>query len=126
MMGELSYRIADEYLTLLKEYVLPATALVVCTVAPPAIVAVAGFSTGGIVAGSLAAGLQSSIGNVAAGSAFAILQSAGTAPLVTAGIGAATGAGGLAVAYGAAYGTAAVSAAAGAFSVIKAVAFASI
>ena len=32
---------------------------------------VAGFSAGGVVAGSTAAGIQASIGNVAAGSAFA-------------------------------------------------------
>lgn len=38
----------------------------------------AGFSSAGIVGGSIAAGIQSSIGNVAAGSAFAILQSLGS------------------------------------------------
>jgi hypothetical protein len=36
-----------------------------------------GFSSGGVVGGSVAAGVQSVIGNVAAGSAFAIGQSAG-------------------------------------------------
>lgn len=36
-----------------------------------------GFGTGGIVAGSLAAAWQATIGNVAAGSAFATLQSLG-------------------------------------------------
>lgn len=35
--------------------------------------------------GSVAAGIQSGIGNVAAGSLFAALQSLGTVPLVTAG-----------------------------------------
>jgi hypothetical protein len=43
-------------------------------------------------AGSIAAGIQAGIGNVAAGSAFAVLQSAGTMPLITGAIGAATGA----------------------------------
>ena len=38
---------------------------------------IAGFGTGGIAAGSVAAGIQSSIGNVAAGSVFAWLQSIG-------------------------------------------------
>jgi hypothetical protein len=38
---------------------------------------VMGFGTGGIVAGSIAAGIQSSIGNVAIGSMFAFAQSAG-------------------------------------------------
>lgn len=37
----------------------------------------AGFSAGGVVAGSAAAAAQSAIGNVVAGSAFAALQSAG-------------------------------------------------
>ena len=44
--------------------------------------------------GSLAAIWHASIGNVAAGSVFAILQSLGTAPLLLAGIGALTGAAG--------------------------------
>lgn len=37
----------------------------------------AGFAEGGIIAGSIAAGIQSGIGSVAAGSAFATLQSIG-------------------------------------------------
>ena len=37
-----------------------------------------GFTTAGVAAGSVAAGVMSGIGNVAAGSAFAFLQSAGT------------------------------------------------
>jgi hypothetical protein len=45
------------------------------------------------MAGSIAAGVQSGIGNVAAGSAFAALQSAGTMPLFTGAIGAAAGGG---------------------------------
>ncbi|KIM32301.1 hypothetical protein M408DRAFT_326907 [Serendipita vermifera MAFF 305830] len=65
---------------------------IVVGVAAPALVLAAGFGTGGIIAGSIAAGVQSTIGNVAAGSAFAALQTAGTAPLITAAGGAATGA----------------------------------
>jgi hypothetical protein len=81
-------------------------------VAVPATIAIAGFSTGGVVAGmstlisaqanadtigdrlgSMAAGIQAGIGNVAAGSAFAVLQSAGTMPLFTGALGAAAGGG---------------------------------
>lgn len=60
---------------------------------------VLGFGAGGIVAGSVAAAIQASIGNVAAGSAFAVLTSLGmTGALAgTAAVGAALGAGGLAV-----------------------------
>lgn len=52
----------------------------------------AGFSTSGIVAGSLAASTQAGIGNVAVGSAFAIAQSLGAAGVyatigITGGIG---------------------------------------
>lgn len=43
---------------------------------PPAILAAVGFGPAGPVAQSIAAGIQSSIGSVPAGSAFAILQSA--------------------------------------------------
>lgn len=57
-----------------------------------------GFSTGGVVAGSIAAGVQAGIGNVAAGSTFAALQSVGAlggfswgASALTAGAGAAVG-----------------------------------
>jgi hypothetical protein len=35
----------------------------------------AGFTTGGVVGGSVAAGVQAVIGNVAAGSGFAVIQS---------------------------------------------------
>ena len=38
---------------------------------------VAGFATKGVVAGSIAAATQAGIGNVVAGSTFAVLQSAG-------------------------------------------------
>lgn len=37
----------------------------------------AGFGQGGVIAGSIAAGIQSGIGNVAAGSVFAFFQGAG-------------------------------------------------
>ena len=53
-----------------------------------------GFTASGVVKGSIAAGIQATIGNVAGGSAFALVQSAaattlvGTAaPLVLAGVG---------------------------------------
>mmetsp|Transcript_17087 Transcript_17087/g.27277 ORF Transcript_17087/g.27277 Transcript_17087/m.27277 type:complete len:205 (-) Transcript_17087:6-620(-) len=53
--------------------------------------ALAGFSTAGIVGGSIAAASQASIGNIAAGSLFAMLQSAGAtgaiASATSAGIG---------------------------------------
>lgn len=61
--------------------------LVAVAVAPAALTVV-GFSSGGVVAGSIAAGVQSSIGNVAAGSIFATLQSVGATgglPLVVKG-----------------------------------------
>ena len=44
-----------------------------------AVVALPGFTASGIAAGTAAAAWQSSIGNVAAGSAFAVLQSTATA-----------------------------------------------
>ncbi|GFH55933.1 hypothetical protein CTEN210_12409 [Chaetoceros tenuissimus] len=48
---------------------------------------VVGFSTAGIAAGSIAAAWQASIGNVAAGSAFATLQSLGATGVFAAGAG---------------------------------------
>ncbi|KAF2271992.1 uncharacterized protein EI97DRAFT_239297 [Westerdykella ornata] len=66
------------------EHLREAAAIAASIVAPPVaaglagpIIGAAGFGSGGVVAGSMAAGIQSSIGNVAAGSAFAFLQSAG-------------------------------------------------
>ncbi|KAJ7384036.1 hypothetical protein OS493_024050 [Desmophyllum pertusum] len=69
-------------------------------VAAPLALAAAGFTTGGVAAGSIAAGIQSSVygGCVGASSAFAVLQSAGAAGIgiktaagiFTAGVGAAT------------------------------------
>ena len=41
-----------------------------------------GFGGAGIVGGSIAAGIQSAIGNVAAGSLFAIFQSAGASGIL--------------------------------------------
>lgn len=49
------------------------------TIGAPVVLTAAGFSASGIVAGSVAAAVQSSIGSVAAGSTFAVLQSAGMA-----------------------------------------------
>jgi hypothetical protein len=46
---------------------------------------VAGFGTAGIVGGSVAAATQSAIGNVVAGSAFAVVQSAGATGALVAG-----------------------------------------
>ena len=45
-----------------------------------------GFTASGVAAGSLAAMWQSSIGNVAAGSTFALLQSIGTAGFSAGGV----------------------------------------
>lgn len=56
-----------------------AVAIGTATVALPLI----GFSSGGVVAGSLAASTQSMIGNIAAGSLFASLQSAGVIGMAT-------------------------------------------
>ena len=53
------------------------TVLTLTAVAAPVVLPVIGFSTSGIVAGSAAAAAQSVIGNVAAGSLFATLQSVG-------------------------------------------------
>jgi len=81
------------------------TGSVVCGVlaAPflvPAALGTVGFSSTGVVGGSIAAGMQAGIGNVAAGSAFAACQSmamgGAIAPAAAAATGAATGtAGGL-------------------------------
>lgn len=50
---------------------------IVLTVAAPLALPLIGFAKAGVVAGSIAAGIQSTIGNVAAGSVFAALQSVG-------------------------------------------------
>ena len=108
MIGEAVHFITGKFLTLLKGLLIPAAAIVVCAVTPPAIIAVAGFTTSGVAAGSVAAGIHAIIGNVAAGSAFAALQGLGTVPLTTAGVDAAVGTAGVAVGYGAAAASTAV------------------
>jgi Interferon-induced 6-16 family len=66
-------------------------------IAVPAAIAIAGFSAGGVVAGSAASAWQATIGVVAAGSLFAWLQAAGAtgavaaAAAVSAGVSAAAG-----------------------------------
>ncbi|KAG8765469.1 hypothetical protein FRC15_006971, partial [Serendipita sp. 397] len=65
-----------------------AGAAILSAIAAPLTIATVGFSTGGVVAGSAAAGIHAGIGNVAAGSLFALFQSLGTMPLFTALIGA--------------------------------------
>jgi len=72
--------------------ILAACAAIAIGVAVPGIIATLGFSTAGVVAGSAAAGIHASIGNVASGSLFAIFQSAGTMPLITGAIGGVVGA----------------------------------
>ena len=54
-----------------------ATIGVGAVLAAPVVLTAVGFSAGGVVGGSLAAAAQASIGNVAAGSIFATLQSVG-------------------------------------------------
>ena len=86
-------------------------ALTLTAVAAPIVLPAIGFGTGGVVAGSMAAATQSAIGNVAAGSLFATLQSLGAAGgLSVAATGAATAAGAAAGA-GVGAGGAAISAA---------------
>ena len=61
-----------------------------------AITSTLGFTSSGIAAGSAAAGIQAGIGNVAAGSAFAVVQSlaaVGLLPVILIGGGAAIGLG---------------------------------
>ena len=102
MSSEAIYFIFLTLLTPLKELLMSAALVAICAVAPPTIIAGAGFTTGGVAAGSAAAGFQAYMGNVAEGSTFAVLQTLGTVPLTTAGIGAALGAAGLAVGHAAA------------------------
>ena len=54
-----------------------ATALATATATTGAAATAAGFTSSGIAAGSVAAGMQAAIGNVAAGSSFALMQSIG-------------------------------------------------
>ncbi len=53
--------------------------ILTAVVAPFIVLHVIGFGVAGVVAGSLAAAWQATIGNVVAGSVFAILQSFGAA-----------------------------------------------
>ncbi|KAJ7867080.1 hypothetical protein B0H14DRAFT_3441961 [Mycena olivaceomarginata] len=62
-------------------------------VAPPLVLNVLGFTPGGVAAGSAAAGMHAGIGNVAAGSVFASLQSAGVVGLAPGACAAAAGLG---------------------------------
>lgn len=62
-------------------------------VAVPVALGAAGFGAGGVVAGSAAAAIQAGIGNVAAGSLFAVCQSVGAAGLATSTMVGATAAG---------------------------------
>ena len=84
--------------------ILGGTTLLTLSCATPAILGAVGFSSIGPVAGSAAAAWQASIGSVAAGSVFTVLQSAamgGAALGVITGVGAAIG--GAAVAVGLAF-----------------------
>lgn len=60
----------------------------------PAALALVGFGSSGVAVGSIAAGVQAGIGNVAAGSAFAALQSIGAAGVATSTVATAAGAAG--------------------------------
>ncbi|KAI0133284.1 hypothetical protein F4776DRAFT_624885 [Hypoxylon sp. NC0597] len=60
-------------------YGLAGTAIAIPVAITGPALAAAGFGANGIAAGSVASGIQAGIGNVAAGSAFATLQSAGMA-----------------------------------------------
>eukprot|EP01119_Soliformovum_irregulare_P024438 TRINITY_DN875_c0_g2_i1.p1 TRINITY_DN875_c0_g2~~TRINITY_DN875_c0_g2_i1.p1 ORF type:complete len:290 (+),score=56.48 TRINITY_DN875_c0_g2_i1:154-1023(+) len=60
---------------------------IAAVLAAPAVLSAAGFGAGGIVGGSVAAAWMASSGPIAAGSTFALLQSAGAAGLGTAATG---------------------------------------
>ncbi|KIM19840.1 hypothetical protein M408DRAFT_334245 [Serendipita vermifera MAFF 305830] len=80
----------DKALSVPLAYIVGGATLV--SFATPAAIAMVGFTTAGVAAGSMAAGIQAGIGNVAAGSVFAFMQSLGTAPLANAAVGAVAGA----------------------------------
>ncbi|OAG06973.1 uncharacterized protein CC84DRAFT_1204611 [Paraphaeosphaeria sporulosa] len=80
-----------------------AAAPVVGVVAAPLALGVAGFTAGGVAAGSMAAGIQAGIGNVAAGSIFAGLMSAGAGGAALAVVQGIAGGAAAAVAGGTAY-----------------------
>lgn len=65
------------------KYVIIATAVGGAVLLAPALLSLAGFTTAGVAAGSMAASIQAGIGNVAAGSMFALLQSLGAVGLTT-------------------------------------------
>ena len=57
--------------------------VILCVIGVPFILLLLGFAPAGVVFGSFAAWWQSMIGNVAAGSLFALLQSAGAGVVCT-------------------------------------------
>ncbi|KAK0449932.1 adaptin N terminal region-domain-containing protein [Armillaria borealis] len=63
-----------------------AAGVVLTPILAPAALGLVGFSAAGPVAGTLAAAIQSSIGNVAAGSAFAVAQSIGMGGAIPTGV----------------------------------------
>ncbi|KAI0062765.1 hypothetical protein BV25DRAFT_1825308 [Artomyces pyxidatus] len=65
---------------------------IITPIVAPAVVGLVGFGAAGPVAGTLAAGMQAGIGNVVAGSSFAVVQSIGMGAAVPA-VGQAVGAG---------------------------------
>ncbi|KAK0495250.1 adaptin N terminal region-domain-containing protein [Armillaria luteobubalina] len=69
-----------------------AAGVVLTPILAPAALGIIGFSAAGPVAGTLAAAIHSSIGNVAAGSAFAVAQSIGMGGAIPAGVYAISGA----------------------------------
>ncbi|KAI1135340.1 hypothetical protein F5Y05DRAFT_416327 [Hypoxylon sp. FL0543] len=83
-------------------YGIAGTAIAVPAAIAGPLLGTAGFTANGIAAGSLAAGAQAGIGNVAAGSLFATLQSAGMAGYGAAIVNGVVQAGGVAYAVGSA------------------------
>jgi len=63
--------------SLAKSTAVPLAIGATAVVATPVVISAVGFGSGGVVAGSTAAAIHSSIGNVVAGSWFASMQSAG-------------------------------------------------
>ena len=85
------------YLSATMEFFAAAVGGVLTIAGAPFVLGAAGFTSAGIAAGSLAAGVQAGLGNVVVGSTFAALQSAGAAGLAastTAALGAAGATGG--------------------------------
>ncbi|XP_063445452.1 interferon alpha-inducible protein 27-like protein 2B isoform X2 [Mytilus trossulus] len=69
---------------------------VLAPIAVPAALGAIGFTSGGVAGGSIAAAMMSSVGNVAAGSAIATMQSIGAAGLGAAGTAVGAGVSGVA------------------------------